>query len=151
MPVSQKRSRSASSMKTPVGLLGLIIRINFVLSFIALSIASTSYCRSPSRTGIETTFPPHNSARGGNNPKVGFDIIISSPGCIKIRIMQSIISDDPLQSATLSGPRSYILPILVLRFNMLSGYRFPLFTASATAFTTLSEGGIGFSLSISLA
>ena len=115
----------------------------------AFNMPSTSYCNESSNTGICTTFPPHNSALGGNSSKVGWDSMNSSPGVRNKRIMASMVSDDPLQSATLSGPRSYILPILVRSRRKLSGYQLPCFIASLTALMTLSDGGIGFSLSIS--
>ena len=97
-------------MKMPVGLFGLMMRMSLVLSLTAASMPSTSYCRSSSRSGICTVLALQRPARDGNISKVGLEQRNSSPGCRKMRIMASIVSDEPLARAMFSAARPWSLP-----------------------------------------
>ena len=121
MPSSQNLVRSSSSMKMPVGLLGLMMSISLVFSLTAASMPSTSYCRSGSRNGIWTFTAPHRPAREGNISNVGIEHRNSSPGFMKMRIIASMVSDEPLATAMFSGPTPCSSPSLARSRSIRSG------------------------------
>ena len=96
-------------MKMPVGLFGLMMRMSLVFSLTAASMPSTSYWRS-SRRGTCTVLALQRPAREGNISKVGLEQRNSSPGCRKMRIMASMVSDEPLARAMFSAATPWSLP-----------------------------------------